>query len=276
MISKPEIGYVTINIDGYEDTASYVSSVMVQILQECLDYFNGKRFSLTFDAEGHEFGVVVINGELYYWSNITGTTNVFLIYKDLSLREGIIKIAKDAIASYEENEDAWMNFECVDESDYEEIETTLTKLCINLEDKINKPYRELEIGNLLFGNSRGEYPIPRGEWQAEFWKFLEECGFDSYGNIEKETLEANLKTIYSDVNNKDYEEHTHYFENDIFKLMPYYWGDADNICAMPNFIYKPCGFELSWYKYPLRDAWSNQNITLEEFKEILNKCKQSL
>lgn len=276
MINKPNIGWVELDIDGYKDNASYIDSVMIKILAECLDYFNGKIFNLTFDAEGHEFGVVVINDELYYWSNITGTTNVFQIYDNLSLRDGIIQIAKDALSSLESYYEDWVHFESITEEDEPETIELLNQLSKKLSEKINEPYHEMEIGNLLFGNSRGNFCIPRDKWQDEFCKFLEECGFDSYGHIENEKLEANLQTIYSDTTSKDYEEHAHYFENDIFSLLPYYWGDADNIRVLPNFIYKPIGFELSWYKYPLRDAYSNIQITFEQFKDILNQCKKSI
>lgn len=44
----------------------------------------------------------------------------------------------------------------------------------------------------------------------------------------------------------------------------------------PNFVYKPTEYEIDWYKYPLRDSYANKELTLEEFKEILNKCKESI
>lgn len=43
----------------------------------------------------------------------------------------------------------------------------------------------------------------------------------------------------------------------------------------PNFLYKPTGFKIMWYKYPLRDSYMNQNISLDEFKEILEHCVKS-
>jgi len=44
----------------------------------------------------------------------------------------------------------------------------------------------------------------------------------------------------------------------------------------PNFFYKPTGYALQWYKYPLRDSYANQDVTLEEFGEIITKCIESL
>ena len=44
----------------------------------------------------------------------------------------------------------------------------------------------------------------------------------------------------------------------------------------PNFYYKPNGFEIQWYKYPLRDSYTNKPITLTEFKQIIDKCIESI
>lgn len=41
---------------------------------------------------------------------------------------------------------------------------------------------DIELGNLLYGNSRGEYQVPR-DWQDEFVDFLVKNGFDSRGYI---------------------------------------------------------------------------------------------
>lgn len=71
-------------------------------------------------------------------------------------------------------------------------------------------------------------------------------------------------------------EHNHYFDNKTFVLRPYYWGDAEYICNQPNFIYYPKDIEISWYKYPLRGASCNKNLSYRQFTEILEECKKSL
>lgn len=121
----------------------------------------------------------------------------------------------------------------------------------------------MELGNLLFGNSRGNYPLERGHWQETFHEFLDEIGLDGYGYIDDEKL-------------KEYETDRGGFENDVFLVNPYYWGEDEDIMEEPNFIYKPTGYEIDWYKYPLRDSYANKELTFEEFKEILNKCKESI
>lgn len=96
------------------------------------------------------------------------------------------------------------------------------------------------------------------------------------------------------------DEHRRYgpvFENDTFIVRPYYWGECecddwnDNTCSdnigmaahtefceylKSNFVYKSTGFEMDWYKYPLRSATMNQNITLRQFSEMIIGCIGSL
>lgn len=131
----------------------------------------------------------------------------------------------------------------------------------------------MELGNFIFGNARGEFPIERGEG------FEEEIGrlaisvdpqyhdFPQYGTIPE-------------------------FTNEVFELRPYYWGECtcgadydhgvDRACSddcalnLPNFKYKPTGLEIQWYKYPLRDSYSNQPLILDAFKKIIDTCIQTI
>lgn len=43
-----------------------------------------------------------------------------------------------------------------------------------------------------------------------------------------------------------------------------------------NFVYLPTGYSIDWYKYPLRDAYQSEDITLKEFSEIISKCIASV
>jgi len=135
----------------------------------------------------------------------------------------------------------------------------------------------MEIGNLLFGNSRGKVPVSR-DWQDSFISFLLTAGFDAYGHIDNDLLERNLITIEGNECCLDLEhkEHIHGFDNGIFRVLPYWWGDSENIAELPNFVYYPNQYELSWYKYPLRDSYANKEITYDKFLKMLNDCRCSL
>ncbi len=119
----------------------------------------------------------------------------------------------------------------------------------------------MELINALFGHSRGKYPLSRDKGFEEVLdSLLEVC--------------APKNRMYGEV-----------FENEVFAISPYYWGDCtcgdeqnhkqDCPIVKPNFLYKPTGFEIRWYKYPLRDSYTNQKITLAGFKKIVSACIRS-
>lgn len=135
----------------------------------------------------------------------------------------------------------------------------------------------MELGNLIFGNSRGQYPVPR-EWQDVFCGRLNEMGFDSYG-IPRDagrprydpTVGAHLDK-YERVINGGEGGVGRAYETDLFVIRPYYWGDDDTIAALPNYEYKPTGFKLYWYKYALRDSYMNQDVTLAQLDVMMRDC----
>lgn len=63
------------------------------------------------------------------------------------------------------------------------------------------------------------------------------------------------------------------FSNDIFEFRIYHWDDVKNDY---HFHHKPSGFKIEWYKYPLRGAYCNMDITDSQFVDILNDCINSL
>ena len=115
---------------------------------------------------------------------------------------------------------------------------------------------DISFGNLLFGNSRGNFVVERDEWQDPFVGFLCRNGFDMYGYYERGTERC--------------------FENNVFVIRPYYWGEDEEIADLPNFEFKPTGFTISWYKYPMRNAFASYNISTKEFMRILKECEKSM
>lgn len=190
----------------------------------------------------------------------------------------------------------------------------------------------MELGNAIFGHSRGNYEVDREKYQYIFHEYLEAMGFDTYGHHEKAGGDGR-------------------FDNGIFSVFPYYWGDCtcgydkleeewskqnqhdptcyqieyhklpdddpddkhlkallekwklpmagcaihctcthekrwiawrekhDHTSECPftwvNFHYKPTNLIIEWYKYPLRDSYSNRPFTTKELVDILEHCKQS-
>lgn len=84
----------------------------------------------------------------------------------------------------------------------------------------------MELGNMIFGNSRGHYEVNRN-LQDEWHSYMQECGFDTYGYHEQSDDDG-------------------IFQNDVFWIKPYYWGDCT------------CGFDELDY------IWSKENSHSED------------
>ena len=46
--------------------------------------------------------------------------------------------------------------------------------------------------------------------------------------------------------------------------------------VQPNFLYKPTGFRINWYKYPFRDSYMTPGINAKEWYRIVRHCIESL
>ncbi len=66
------------------------------------------------------------------------------------------------------------------------------------------------------------------------------------------------------------------YENDTFMMHPFCWCEEDTCkwCSHdePNFIYKPTGYRVWWYKWIGRSQRSEGNVP----KDWLEQCKQSV
>lgn len=124
----------------------------------------------------------------------------------------------------------------------------------------------MELGNLIFGYPQAAYPVPRGftkgtfEWQERFIKFLNHIGCDGYGFVNDKT--------HPNIN------HRGGITTELFEIKPYYWGEDRLEEDAANFIYFPTGYELRWYKCPLRDSYASQELSYKEFKKMLRECEK--
>jgi hypothetical protein len=126
--------------------------------------------------------------------------------------------------------------------------------------------RSLESGEFA-------YRVDREKAQSRnvlphFWKLLEALGFDMEG--------------YPDLMKAE-KYWTEPFENGVFILK--HSGmvcpsdcssnieNSDLPCdCVPNFVHKPTGLYLDWYKRPFRAASSNREIAMEELDAIFEEC----
>ena len=129
----------------------------------------------------------------------------------------------------------------------------------------NTSYEEVETGITFIS------AVPARSPSADMWRKwhdekqeIEEKIYDKLCaefSMDREYCCATHCTCnYKERRKRFYEEHYH---------------DKNCPIVKPNFLYKPTGFAIKWYKYPLRDSYMSQNITLDEFKKIIAKCVES-
>lgn len=166
-----------------------------------------------------------------------------------------------------------------------------------IEDKCNK--LKIELGKSIINESKTVairdvefcdlYRVDRDSLQGLFYSYIMDMGFDDYGSYD---------TLGED---------KEWFENDTFMLRPYSWSDSDCSCGLyekedefydkhnkhkdlgfhsidcyncadriVNFWYKPTNLKISWYKYPMRSTYANQEIGYDYLKAVLEDCKNSV
>lgn len=157
--------------------------------------------------------------------------------------------------------------------------------------------QEMELGNIIFGHSRGKFPVDR-KHQNHFCERLAKLGFDGYGHFDTDTFiehgpyagkkavinAFNQQLIKTDlINDPDFEKPVpdRYYQivvdgTPVATIRPYYWGDSEVIEDKPNFIMHTHGVELSWYKYALRDSYTNVKLTTEVINDLFDHLQEAI
>lgn len=73
------------------------------------------------------------------------------------------------------------------------------------------------------------------------------------------------------------------FENDTFVIRPYCWcdklecGQCGEIETEANFLHKPSGLAVRWYKYAFRNTYTNsKDVKPSELRALVEECVRSL
>lgn len=118
----------------------------------------------------------------------------------------------------------------------------------------------MEIGNRLFGNSRGDFPVDRS-LEGIFIAALKKAGFDRHGFCRTWKSDTPAPVPYNEQATA-----THHFV-----IQPYVEDDMANAVLVPNFLDRTTGLKLRWYKHPLRDSYANYELTEEMLAPILER-----
>jgi hypothetical protein len=125
--------------------------------------------------------------------------------------------------------------------------------CRNCGEEVDK-YYEPELGQAFWGNSVCELDFDEQQ--------------DSY------IVEYMLRVIsYYATGDASYSGD---FENDVFEMRSYYWGDDEEKEELPNFRHIKSGLEIRWYKYIGRGMSVNAPVCPKCFIDIFAECLNSL
>lgn len=123
----------------------------------------------------------------------------------------------------------------------------------------------MELGNLLFGHSRGAFRVDRASLACDLLNtLLSELGFDSYGRVDEsvarrlDAADAWPDGLTPTDRGVDITDESGRL---LLRTRAYWWGDdEDPQAGLANLECPPLGFALSWYKYRMRDAYSSQPL----------------
>ena len=118
----------------------------------------------------------------------------------------------------------------------------------------------------------GRVPIRRDWHEDAFHEMLSKIGCDGYGHVDDDVEGGDHEFMEGlEVPFADDDPKRHYvIDTPLFTLRPFYWGDDDDVYALPNFVYKPWDYQIEWYKYPMRDAYGNFHISDDDWSLMLD------
>lgn len=107
------------------------------------------------------------------------------------------------------------------------------------------------------------------------WYEYEPTSEFSFDNMPDHYIVEDMLKLISYFSTHDV-SYSDYFENDVFELRPYYWGDDEDKAHLPNFRHKKSGLEIRWYKYIGRGMTVNNHVCPNCFFNIFAECMNSL
>jgi hypothetical protein len=113
--------------------------------------------------------------------------------------------------------------------------------------------KDVELGQLMFGNPVGEY-VCSDYVEALLAYIFEEIG-RIYWNIHQEEFDMDG---HDDPKWKG------------MRIRPYYWGEDSKEASKPNFSFK--GVEFRWYKHRGRSMTVNVSITEKQWVKWFDIC----
>ncbi|MBT1162126.1 hypothetical protein [Bifidobacterium sp. SO1] len=128
----------------------------------------------------------------------------------------------------------------------------------------------MELGNLLFGNSRGEYPVDRTSEPCDLLEWLLiglGCDINGSGRLDEDVRRrmehAGFQPDWLVETTRGIDLHDPVSGERLLRTRAYWWDNGDDPEAkLPNLEIPALGFSLDWYKYMFRDSYANRPLTL--------------
>ena len=108
--------------------------------------------------------------------------------------------------------------------------------------------KENKMKTVISNQAKEQYEIDKIKWEDVFTRFF----------------------IVSDINVVSS------YSTDEFVFTPYYWGDNEKNATKPKIYVNKLDLSITWYKYPMKDAYSNKEISrslLEDAFKIIYESK---
>lgn len=117
----------------------------------------------------------------------------------------------------------------------------------------------------------GNHAIRRDERQDRLAAALESIGSSIYGYaVEDDSPAARFTRRVTDPRVEgDFE----CIDCELFRILPYEWEDK-RLMSLPNLIFKPWHYEVTWYKYALRCATGNADVSLDGWVVICDTIEE--
>lgn len=123
MLINPDAGWVQIKIGEFEDRASYLTDVPIDILEGLIKlYTEHEPVAIRFDAEGWDYIVIIDHYQTYIIDYTYRTDDEYLNSEDEKQILTIVEICKDNLAKefvldIERDYDKWVHWMYYDEKD---------------------------------------------------------------------------------------------------------------------------------------------------------------
>ena len=126
----------------------------------------------------------------------------------------------------------------------------------------------MEIGNALFGHSRGNYAIDSTSRAADLLSdTFTELGITERGRVDEDNrqiIEPLINTVLKETD-RGVDVRNPQSGHLLMRIRSYWWGDDEDTvqAEAPNLEMPAVDVKIRWYKYWCRDAYANRPFTYE-------------